>query len=55
MILDKSSENIKEFTSDLLGSKSIVKVAPAMVGEDFGRYGKTMEKKQRKKAQWPGV
>ena len=37
-------EKIHEFSSGVLGTENIVKVDPAMVGEDFGIYGRTPEK-----------
>jgi len=35
---------IHEYSSGILGEGNIVKVNPAMVGEDFGMYGRTPEK-----------
>ena len=35
---------ISEYSSCVLGEENIVKVDPAMVGEDFGNYGRTPEK-----------
>jgi hippurate hydrolase len=37
------SEKISGFAAGIIGSKNIVKTAPAMVGEDFGKYGRTPE------------
>ena len=37
------SEKINGFASNIIGSNNIVKVSPAMVGEDFGKYGRTPE------------
>jgi len=37
------SEKIKAFSSQTIGAENIVKTAPAMVGEDFGKYGRTPE------------
>ena len=37
------SEKIKEFASEMIGVENVVKTSPAMVGEDFGRYGRTPE------------
>ncbi len=39
----KLSENIKSFATNIIGADYIVKVSPAMVGEDFGKYGRTPE------------
>jgi len=38
------SEKIKGFVSETIGVENIVKTSPAMVGEDFGKYGYTAEK-----------
>ena len=38
------SARISQFASGVLGNKNIVKTRPAMVGEDFGQYGRTPEK-----------
>jgi len=35
---------IRDYSSGVLGEKNIVKTDPAMVGEDFGIYGRTPEK-----------
>ena len=35
------SNKIHSFASQIIGAKNIVKTAPAMVGEDFGKYGRT--------------
>ncbi len=37
------SEKIHGFASEIIGAENIVKSAPAMVGEDFGVYGRTPE------------
>lgn len=37
------SEKIREFAAETIGNDNIVKTAPAMVGEDFGKYGRTPE------------
>jgi amidohydrolase len=37
------SEKIHRFASEIIGVENIVKTAPAMVGEDFGVYGRTPE------------
>jgi len=37
------SEKIKDFASKTIGFENIVKTSPAMVGEDFGKYGRTPE------------
>ena len=37
------SKNINVFASDVIGAENIVITAPAMVGEDFGKYGRTPE------------
>jgi len=37
------SEKIREFAAGTIGNENIVKTAPAMVGEDFGNYGRTPE------------
>lgn len=37
------SNKIRGFASEIIGANNIVKVAPAMVGEDFGKYGRTPE------------
>lgn len=38
------SSEINEFASQVIGNQNIVKVNPAMVGEDFSKYGYTKEK-----------
>jgi hippurate hydrolase len=38
------SEKIRSFAAETIGVENIVKTAPAMVGEDFGKYGRTPEK-----------
>ena len=37
------SEKIREFAAGTIGNENIVKTAPAMVGEDFGKFGRTPE------------
>ena len=37
------SEKIKGFAEEIIGAKNIEKTLPAMVGEDFGKYGRTPE------------
>ncbi|HSO85122.1 MAG TPA: amidohydrolase [Draconibacterium sp.] len=37
------SEKIKGFAHGIIGAENVVKTAPAMVGEDFGKYGRTPE------------
>jgi hippurate hydrolase len=37
------SEKIKGFATEMIGGGNIVKITPAMVGEDFGKYGRTPE------------
>ena len=37
-------EKIRKYSSGILGEENIVRVEPAMVGEDFGNYGRTPEK-----------
>ncbi|MBW6534896.1 MAG: amidohydrolase [Mariniphaga sp.] len=37
------SEKLYGFASEIIGHENIVKTAPAMVGEDFGVYGRTPE------------
>ena len=37
------SEKIRGFASEIIGTESIIKTKPAMVGEDFGKYGRTPE------------
>ncbi len=34
---------IYEYASERIGQDNILEVAPAMVGEDFGKYGRTSE------------
>ena len=38
------SNKILGFASDIIGANNIEQIAPAMVGEDFGKYGRTPEK-----------
>ncbi len=45
VINDKSlSGQLSRFTAATIGSDNILQVSPAMVGEDFGKYGYTSEK-----------
>lgn len=37
------SNKVNEFASEIIGAKNIVETSPAMVGEDFGKYGRTQE------------
>jgi len=37
------SEKIRSFASGTIGAENIVRTSPAMVGEDFGKYGRTPE------------
>ncbi len=37
------SENIRTFAAGTIGAENIIPVTPAMVGEDFGKYGRTPE------------
>lgn len=37
------SEKLHGFASEIIGAENIVKTTPAMVGEDFGVYGRTPE------------
>ena len=37
------SDKIRSFASETIGAENIVKTTPAMVGEDFGKYGRTPE------------
>ncbi len=37
------SEKINGFATGIIGGENVVKTSPAMVGEDFGRYGRTAE------------
>lgn len=40
---DQLSFKIREIALKTIGESNIVKTSPAMVGEDFGKYGKTSE------------
>jgi len=40
---EQLSLKLKEFAVNTIGSENVIKVNPAMVGEDFGRYGRTAE------------
>ncbi len=40
---EKLSETLREITATTIGEQNIIKTKPAMVGEDFGEYGKTPE------------
>ena len=37
-------EKIQEYSGSVLGAENMIRVDPAMVGEDFGLYGRTPEK-----------
>ncbi|MBT7000722.1 MAG: amidohydrolase [Prolixibacteraceae bacterium] len=37
------SKKIDQFASEIIGAENIVETSPAMVGEDFGKYGRTPE------------
>jgi len=37
------SEKLMGFAKGIIGAENVVKTSPAMVGEDFGKYGKTPE------------
>jgi amidohydrolase len=38
------AKQLEIFSADIIGSENILRVKPAMVGEDFGKYGYTTEK-----------
>jgi hippurate hydrolase len=38
------SDKIRIFSGGIIGNENIIKTSPAMVGEDFGKYGRTPEK-----------
>ena len=40
---EELSAKIKGFATEIIGAENIVKTTPAMVGEDFGKYGRTSE------------
>ena len=40
---EKLVADLKTITANTMGAQNIIKTTPAMVGEDFGRYGKTPE------------
>jgi len=40
---EKLSSLIREFAGETIGAKNILQTSPAMVGEDFGKYGLTPE------------
>lgn len=40
---DKLSKSIFEFTQKMVGNANIIATEPQMVGEDFGKYGRTKE------------
>lgn len=40
---EELSTKIKGFATEIIGAENIVKTTPAMVGEDFGKYGRTSE------------
>jgi hippurate hydrolase len=37
------SKKINGFSAEIIGSENIVNTSPAMIGEDFGKYGRTPE------------
>ena len=37
------SEKIDVFATEIIGADNIIETSPAMVGEDFGKYGRTSE------------
>lgn len=37
------SKKVSGFATEIIGAKNIVSTSPAMVGEDFGKYGRTPE------------
>ena len=39
----KLSDKIRSFASETIGEENIIRTTPAMVGEDFGKYGRTLE------------
>lgn len=39
----KLAETVTQFYKNVLGESNVINVGPEMVGEDFGRYGKTKE------------
>jgi len=39
----KLSDKIRSFASEIIGEENMIKTTPAMVGEDFGKYGRTPE------------
>lgn len=39
----KLSDKIRSFASETIGEENIIRTTPAMVGEDFGKYGRTPE------------
>jgi len=40
---EELANNIHHFASEIIGSENIQQTTPAMVGEDFGKYGRTPE------------
>lgn len=40
---EKLVESINSFASEIIGAENIQQTSPAMVGEDFGKYGRTPE------------
>ena len=40
---EKLAADLKTIAEKTIGEQNIVKTAPAMVGEDFGKYGRTPE------------
>ena len=41
--MDSVVKDLKTIAEKTIGEQNIVKTAPAMVGEDFGKYGRTPE------------
>jgi hippurate hydrolase len=39
----KLSDKVRSFASEIIGEENMIKTTPAMVGEDFGKYGRTPE------------
>ncbi|HKL34301.1 MAG TPA: amidohydrolase, partial [Tangfeifania sp.] len=40
---EELAKNIHSFASEIIGTENILQTSPAMVGEDFGKYGRTPE------------
>jgi len=38
---EELAKNIHSFASEIIGTENILQTSPAMVGEDFGKYGRT--------------